>query len=74
MTDLPEQYRADAVAMGEKLVDLIRRDAQVLLDGLADRPKPGAKARAREAVSRILSENAKLWRYVEGKKPLRFAP
>ena len=58
----------------EQLVDMIRRDAQTLLSGLADRPKPGAKAKARAAVRGILTQNLCVWRMIEGRKPLILQP
>lgn len=70
MSDLPQKHHAAAVALAEELVDTVRGEVQRLLDGLADRPKPGAKQDARDAVIRILEANTKLWRFIECKKPL----
>ncbi len=74
MTDLSPQYHAAAMDRAEALVALIRSKAQTILNGLADRPKPGAKAAAREAVADLLRENGELWRFIEGKKPVLIIP
>lgn len=70
MTDLPEQHHAATVDQTEALIDLIRGNAQAILNGLADRPKPGDKQRAREAARKIIHANGDLWRFIEGKKPI----
>lgn len=67
---LPQRHHAAVVEQTEALVDLIRHKAQTILNGLADRPKPGAKAKAREAVREVITANGELWKFIEGKKPV----
>ncbi len=74
MTDIPEEHHAEIACRAEALVHKVQSEMQAILDGLADLPKPGAKSRAREATARVLRANADLWQFIEGKKPVVFAP
>lgn len=71
MTKLPQQHHAEAVARAEALLALLNRDAHHLLNGLADRPKPGAKQKAREVATAILKESYEVYRFIEGHTPVR---
>lgn len=70
MTDLPEKYHAEVVDRFEELAKLIHATGQTILNGLADRPKPGDKAKARDAAKAIIFASHELWEFVEGKKPV----
>lgn len=70
MTDLPEKYHAEVVEQFEELAKLIHSKGQTILNGLADRPKPGDKAKARDAAKAIIFASHELWKFMEGKKPL----
>lgn len=69
MTELPKEHHEAVVDQAEVLVDRIRHLAQIVMNGLADRPKPHAKTKAREAMREIIAMNGELWRFIEGKKP-----
>lgn len=71
MTKLPENHHAEAITRAEALIDLILQNVQTVLNGLADRPKPGTKKQARGAIKEILEANRELWRFIELKKPVQ---
>lgn len=67
MDDIERKFHLMMTA-AEQLISLSSADAKDLLDGLADRPRPGAKVRARAALTAHLKDMGEFRKTVSGLK------
>lgn len=71
MDDYPESRCLKVTEATEQFLRTVSSTPSDVLNGLADRPKPGQKAKAREAYVTLLQQIHALRRVVEGSRPLR---
>lgn len=70
MTKVPKKYLSEIVDTAQQTVTLQYRLLGIVMAGLADRPKPGAKKKAREALREILMSNGELRYHIWSRLPM----